>query len=167
MDCVPATGVRKRIEKVAQSIIPLGQKFEFDYCEFGGVKKNLDLLRKQSEALFVCEDERREKLVVWIEMVDKMIESVMEKGIKPLELWMKRLDEAEHVKDHAIETLKKITEVRERLKEMKDDEKIPVSGEMDPLLYWLQYTSLRSHYIDHLNVPVNNTKKKPPNMNPH
>src|SRR5579862_4708147 len=29
VDCVPATGVRKTIEKVTQSIIPLGQKFEF------------------------------------------------------------------------------------------------------------------------------------------
>src|SRR5438105_3291044 len=154
MDCVAATGVRKAIEKVTQSILPLGKKFEFDYSEFGSVKKNLELLRKQSEALFVCEDERREKLVGWIEMVKKMIESVLEKGIKRLESWMKRLDEAEQVKVQAIETLKKFAEIRERLKEMKDDddENISVPGEMDPLLYWLQYTSFRSHYIDHLNI---------------
>lgn len=152
MDCAPATGFRKAIEKVTKRFIPLGQKFEFDYCELGGVKRNLDILRKQSEALFICEDERREKLVGWIKKVEKMTGSVTEKGVKPLELWMKQLDEAEQVKVKAIEKLKKLTEVNERLKEMKDDEKISVAGEMDPLLYWLQYTSLRSRYIDHINT---------------
>jgi hypothetical protein len=150
MDLDPATGLKKALERVTQTFIPWGQRFEFEFVEGGGVQKNLDLLRKQSEMLLVAEDERRDKLVGWIKKVEKMMMRVTEKGVKPLELWMKQLDEAERLKAQAINSLKRLNEVNEQSKERKENLKNSIAGEMDPLLSWLQYTSLRRRYIEHI-----------------
>lgn len=105
----------------------------------------------------VIEDNRREEVLVSIKKVEKLRENVIEKGVKPLELWMTRLREAEHVKTEAIKKLGDLHIVTKECAFAKNNSTNTKDGKVeyvgnDPLLSWLEYSSLRSRYIDLTNT---------------